>query len=78
MSDILDHSKVNIGDYLEIQYTGGERFKGGIIRGKVVEITPSCRQVKLETGWCGHDGDLILQRKAVLSDEIATRIREQK
>lgn len=60
---ILNYTKIKIGDYLVLQYTDGESMKGARINGKVTDICPRVKQVQLNHGWCGHDGDLIVEHK---------------
>ena len=55
---------IHIGDYLEVQYTTGERFKGGIIKGTVIDLwDEKFLQGQLSNGWCFHDDDRILKHK---------------
>ena len=57
---------VSLGDYMKVQYTTGDRMKGGQIEGKVVELWSSelsegHLQGRLSCGWCFHDYDRILE-----------------
>ncbi len=59
----LDCKNLNIGDYVVIEYSTGEKMKGGRITGKVKEIKLSYGQVQLESGWCAHNGDIVVEHK---------------
>lgn len=61
----LDINDLSVGDVVTIEYTKGERLKGGRISGVVKEFHFPHRQVKLDTGWCGHDGDLLIKHERV-------------
>jgi len=57
--------ELSLGDFVEVEYTSGTRMKGGRIKGKITELwSPDLDkhyQARVESGWCFHDGDLILQ-----------------
>lgn len=65
MKERLNIDKLEIGDQVIIEYSTGDRMKGGRITGTVKTLTPSHRQVQLNTGWCGHDGDYLIEHKRV-------------
>lgn len=61
---------VEVGDYVEVEYTTGKRLKGGILRGTITKlwdkegddypIAPG-KQAQINDGWCFHDVDKILK-----------------
>ena len=52
---------IEIGDYVEVQYTSGRKFKNAIIKGKIVELwDDNFKQAQLSNGWCFHNEDRIL------------------
>ncbi len=56
---------VRLGDEMEVEYTTGERMKGGTIKGKVIELwSPELSegrlQARLSCGWCFHNRDRII------------------
>lgn len=55
---------ISLGDYVKVRYTAGERFKGGTIEGKIIELWSHEKnnhlQARVESGWCFHDYDEIL------------------
>ena len=56
---------VKLGDEMEVEYTTGERMRGGRISGKVTELwSPEADnhlQARLSCGWCFHDHDKIIR-----------------
>lgn len=60
---------IKLGDFMKVEYTTGERMKGGTIKGKVVELwSPELSnghlQARLDCGWCFHNHDKILQHES--------------
>lgn len=56
--------KIKLGDYVEVEFTTGARFKGGRIKGKITELwSDGHLQARVESGWCFHDNDNILDHK---------------
>ncbi len=57
--------RVQIGDTVKVKYTSGARTKGGFIGGKIVELWCPTKdghlQGRIESGWCFHDGDEIIE-----------------
>jgi len=55
---------IKLGDELKVRYTTGHRFKGSIIKGKVIKLwngEDDCiKQAQLSNGWCFHNHDEIL------------------
>ena len=56
---------IRLGDYIEVEYTTGDRMKGGILRGNVTELwSPETGakhlQARINNGWCFHNHDRIL------------------
>lgn len=35
---MIDFNKFQVGDYVKVKYTTGERFKGGTIKGKITKL----------------------------------------
>lgn len=68
---------IKLGDFMEVEYTTGDRMKGCRIKGKVTElwspeISNGHLQARLDCGWCFHDYDKVLRH------EQASPSREQK
>ena len=58
----MDYDQIEIGDYIECEIVNKKddrNLDGGILRGIVIEKTAKHRQVKLESGWCCHESDLL-------------------
>ena len=68
---------IEIGDYVKIEYTEGRRMKGSSIKGKVIEITPTHRQIKVDSGWCAHAGDKILEHIKANEQEQALEKQDE-
>lgn len=64
---MICEAKIKLGDYVEVEYTTGERMKGGRIKGKITELwSPELDghyQARVESGWCFHDNDLLIEHK---------------
>ena len=61
-------SDVKIGDYIKIQIIhkeGDRNLDGFIIAGIVKELDPEYKMVKLESGWCCHEQDELLEHNSV-------------
>lgn len=55
---------IHIGDYVKVMYTTGKEFKGGTIKGKVVELwDDKVLQAQVESGWCFHNHDRIIEHE---------------
>jgi len=55
---------IHLNDYVVVEYTTGKEFKGGTIRGKVIELwNDRLLQARVESGWCFHDYDRIIEHK---------------
>lgn len=56
---------LRIGDFIKVRYTRGVRQVGMEIQGKIIEMWSPERnrrcQVRLESGWCFHDHDKVLE-----------------
>ena len=62
---------IRLGDYVVVEYTTGEQFRGGRIRGKVVELWDGEHlQGRVESGWCFHDEDRILVHKPAAQPHV--------
>jgi hypothetical protein len=66
--------RIHLGDYMEVEYTGGDRFEGGRIKGTVTELwSPNeedgVLQARLSCGWCFHKGDRVLVHKQEADNE---------
>jgi len=60
---------IRLDDEMEVEYTTGERMKGGRIKGKVVELwSPEVSnghlQARLSCGWCFHDQDRVISHSS--------------
>lgn len=58
-----EFNSMNVGDYVEIEIVSNGHLNGGILRGKIVEYNEEHLQYKLESGWCFHPADRILEHK---------------
>lgn len=59
---------VSLGDWVEVEYTTGQRMRGGTIKGTVVELWDVGQPhllARLDGGWCFHDHDKILSHKTI-------------
>jgi hypothetical protein len=58
---------LRLGDYVQVEYSGG-----GGVSGKIIEIwSPelnSHEQVRVESGWCFHNYDTIMVHKPAVQD----------
>jgi hypothetical protein len=55
---------MSVGDYIEVQVInkrGDRNLDGAIIYGKIKDLVPSHRMVRLESGWCCHTKDELLK-----------------
>ena len=62
---------IRLGDYVKVEYTSGKRFKGGQIKGCVTRLYSlmhgdNRKQAQLESGWCFHEGDKIIEHREAL------------
>lgn len=59
---------VKLGDYVRVRYTPGGRMEGETISGKVIELwslkDDNHLQGRVESGWCFHDNDEILEHRS--------------
>ena len=59
-------SDMKVGDYLSTQVInkeGDRNLDGAIIRGTIKELVPSYKMVRLESGWCCHEKDELLEHR---------------
>lgn len=52
-----------IGDFIRVQIInkkGDRNLDGAIVEGKIKDLVPSHKMVRLESGWCCHTKDLLL------------------
>ncbi len=60
---------MNIGDFIKVEIineTGDRNLNKERLSGKIKDLVPSHNMVRLESGWCCHTKDrLIEHRKAV-------------
>ena len=57
---------VSVGDYIEVQIVnkkGDRNLDGAILRGRIKDIVPAHSMVRLESGWCCHTKDRLLEIK---------------
>ena len=56
---------IELGDYVRVRYTTGQTLKGGTIEGKIIKLwspeTDNHHQAQVESGWCFHDHDEIVE-----------------
>lgn len=55
-----------IGDYIStgiMNKMGDRNLDGAVLRGTIVELVPSHNMVRLESGWCCHTKDKLLEHK---------------
>ncbi|KKK94593.1 hypothetical protein LCGC14_2681250 [marine sediment metagenome] len=63
---------VQPGDYISVQISnphGDRNLDGVILRGKVKDLVPSHRMIRLENGWCCHTKDRLLEHRKVQEEE---------
>jgi hypothetical protein len=61
-------SDMKVGDYIEVQIInkkGDRNLDGAILKGKIKDLEPSYKMVRLESGWCCHTEDKLLVHKEV-------------
>jgi len=75
--------EMDVGDYVEVQYSNGKKFKGAILKGNITKLWDAPRkQGEVNNGWCFHDHDQVLHnKKAVLGkggvmDEIIKMLKK--
>lgn len=60
---------LSLGDFVKVQYTTGREHKGATIEGKIIELwSPELdgfHQARVESGWCFHDYDRIIDPQDV-------------
>ena len=59
-------SDVKVGDFIStkvVNKKGDRNLDGSIIEGKIVELVPSHNMVRLESGWCCHEKDELLEHR---------------
>ena len=67
----MNFNKLSVGDYVVVEYTDGDRFKGNRLKGEIVRIwTPQehsagCWQAEMSNGWCFHAGDELLEHRPI-------------
>ena len=65
---VLCGKELNVGDYVEVQYTTGNKYsqlKGGVVTGNITKLWEDAGQGQVNHGWCFHDHDKILEHKPV-------------
>jgi hypothetical protein len=61
---VIDFSKLKVGDYVRIEYTSGESFKGGTISGEITKLWNGEKEIlqgQVNNGWCFHVEDKLLE-----------------
>lgn len=59
---------VKIGDYISVKISnphGDRNLDGVVLRGKITALYPSHKMVRLESGWCCHTKDRLLEHRKV-------------
>lgn len=67
-----------IGDYIEVQIInkkGDRNLDGMIKRGTIVELVPSYNMVRLESKWCCHTKDKLLEHIRAGKNMLARGLR---
>lgn len=62
----LNFDEVEVGDYVKCQTVnkkGDRNLDGQILFGIITEKNTKYRQIKLESGWCCHEKDLLLEHR---------------
>ena len=57
-------SDMRVGDFISTQVVnkkGDRNLDGSIISGKIKDLEPSYNMVRLESGWCCHTKDKLLE-----------------
>lgn len=60
MSNLDD---IEVGDFVQAEYTGGAKLRGARISGRVTKIWLGPTQIQLDNGWCFHPGDKVIQHE---------------
>jgi len=58
--------EVKIGDFIKVQIVnkrGDRNLDGLVIKGIVKELVPTYRFARLDSGWCAHTKDILLEHK---------------
>jgi len=53
-----------VGNYIVVQIVnkkGDRNLDGAILKGKITELIPSHNMVRLDSGWCCHTKDKLLE-----------------
>ena len=57
---------VEIGDFIKVQIInkrGDRNLDGAVMKGTIKELVPSHRFARLDSGWCAHTKDILLEHK---------------
>lgn len=60
---------VEVGDYVAVRVEnkkGDRNLDGAIIKGKVKDLVPKHSMARLESGWCVHTKDVLLEHRSGL------------
>ena len=58
--------EMSVGDYIEVQIVnkkGDRNLDGGILRGTIIELVPDYKMVRLDSKWCAHTKDTLLEHR---------------
>jgi|GEM_PF-6035399 len=59
----LDVERVSVGDWIKVRIGGNGSLSGGYLYGTIVKIYPEIPQIKLDSGWCCHPTDIVIEHK---------------
>ncbi len=57
---------IAVGDFIKVQVVnkrGDRNLDGMVMQGKVEELVQSHRFARLDSGWCAHTKDILLEHK---------------
>jgi len=57
---------INVGDFIRVlieNKRGDRNLDGTILSGKVKDLVPDYKMVRLESGWCCHTKDRLLEHR---------------
>jgi len=63
---------ISVGDYVSVQVSnkqGDRNLDGARIYGIVKDVVPEHRMVRLESGWCCHEKDVLLVHRPRQKEE---------
>ncbi len=64
---------VAVGDYIEVRIEnkqGDRNLDGCVVYGRVKDIVPGHRMVRLDSGWCAHTKDTLIKHTKALIEKV--------